>query len=370
MKIRSSTKIAIGFAIIATGGTYGYQYVMRQAIMGEHFEPIVPARVNLVGINAGAGFKILVVNQMAQLVQASDAFGAKESEDQGATDGAIKKHIPIREMLEVLKGNEKALGPFIMKVNDRDENDSWPPVRNVWTAERLQLAIGGDKSEEAKLVHDLNINLDGSPLPTLIRKSMEDGIIIDYPIPVTINIKGKKTEVIGRFLEPYRPQLLQTVEKRYEGKQVNEDTIRGYYLQEAQSIIDKPSKRENIRKSILNRLAPTNALELAKYPQHILESAQVVVNNTMIESASYNSKDTTAGKAFDLTINLTDEGRRRLWQFSEDRVGSQIMLIKDGVAFAAPKINHELAQGELTITQMQDERLVKDVVNSLNQKQK
>lgn len=163
--MRSSTKLAIGFAIVAGGGLYGYDFAMHRAIMGEHFEPVKPSQVNLVGINAGAGFKIIVANQMAQLVEASDQFQGQESDGEGATSGSIKKRIPIREMLEVLKGNQDALGPFLMKVNDKDENDSWPPIRVEWTAERVRKALDGDKAEEAKLVHDLNINLDGTPLP-------------------------------------------------------------------------------------------------------------------------------------------------------------------------------------------------------------
>jgi len=240
MKLRSSTKIALGFTVIAAGSIFGYQFAMRRAIMGEKFAPIVPGAINLVGINAGAGFKILVVNEMAQLVQASDSFHGSETQDEGATEGSIKKHIPIREMLEVLKGNNQKLGSFIMKVNDRDENDQWPPVRVVWTAERIKKALGGDKAEEAKLVHDLNMNLDGTPLPTLIRSSLENGIIVDYPVPVTVDIGGKPTKVVGRFQEPYKPVMMGTIEKRYADKQINEDTIRGYYAEEAKNILDNP----------------------------------------------------------------------------------------------------------------------------------
>jgi len=370
MKIRSSTKIAIGFTIIVAGSIYGYEYAMRQAIMSEHFTPVVPGKVNLVGINAGAGFKILVVNEMAQLVQASEKFQGAETSDSGATEGAIKKHIPIREMLEVLKGNEKALGPFIMKVNDRDENDGWPPIRVIWKAEDLTKALHGDKALEKKLIHDLNINLDGTPLPTLVRTSLENGIIIDKPIPVKVTIEGKQTIKIGRFQEPYKPIMMQTIEKRYADKQVTIDTIRGYYGDEAKNILDHKSKPEDIRNSIETRLSKSNASELAEYPQHILESAQVVINDSLIDKASYRSTDTNNGPVYDITIELTDEGRKRLWQFSEDRIGTQIMLINNGVAIAAPRINHELAQGELTITQLKDKRLVEEVVDLINQHKK
>jgi len=370
MKLRSSTKIAIGFVIIAGGSIFGYQYAMRKAIMSERFSQVTPGDVNLVGINAGAGFKILVVNQMAQLVQASDSFHGEETDSGGSTEGAIKKHIPVGEMLDILKGNEKKLGPFIMKVNDRDENDSWPPTRVVWTAEDLTKAMNGDKVKEAKLVRDLNIQLDGTPLSVLNRNSMENGIVIDSPVPVRVMIGGVKKTMIGRFQEPFKPQLMSTVEKKLADKQITNDMIAGFYAEESQAILSGQVKREDIRKAIQTRLSPENARSLAEYPEHILASAQVVVNDSHIAGASYRNYDTTNGKTNDLTIEMTDEGRRRLWQFSEDRIGTQLMLIVGGIPIAAPRISHELAQGEITITQMADETLVKEAVAALNKHKK
>jgi len=368
--MRTSTKIAIGFVIIAGGSIYGYQFAMRQAIMSTHFSQVKPGNVNLVGINAGAGFRIIVANQMAQLVQASESFHGEESEGAGSTEGAIKKRVPVREMLEVLKGNADELGPFIMKVNDRDEGDAWPPIRVEWTAERLKKALNGDKVEEDKLEHDLNIKMDGTPLGVLNRSSMENGIIINYPVPVRVMIAGVPTVLEGRVREPFKSSLMQVVEKRLEDKKITNEMMAGYYQEEAQPILDGTKKKEDIKDEILARLAPENAAELAKIPERILSSAEVAVNENYISSASYRSYDTTNGKTNDLTIEMTDEGRRRLWQFSEDRVGTQLMLIVDGIPIAAPRISHELAQGELTITQMSDETLVKEAVNALNKGKK
>ena len=368
--MRSSTKIAIGFVVIAGGSIYGYQFAMRQAIMSAKFPAIKPENVNLVGITTGTGFKIIVANQMAQLVQAQDAFHGVETDAGGSTEGAIKKRIPIREMLEVLKGNESALGPFIMKVNDRDEGDSWPPIRVEWTSERLKKALNGDKAEETKLVHDLNIELDGTPLSIINRNSMENGIIINYPVAVHVRLGGVDRILEGRFREPYKPALLQTIEKRLEDKQITNEMIAGYYAEGAKPILDGTTKKENVRESILARLSPQNAKQLAEYPEKVLASAQVVVNENHISGASYRNYDTTNGKTNDLTIEMTDEGRRRLWQFSEDRIGTQLMLIVNGIAIAAPKISHELAQGEITITQMSDETLVKEAVDALNKHKK
>jgi len=178
------------------------------------------------------------------------------------------------------------------------------------------------------------------------------------------------TVLEGRVREPFKSSLMQVVEKRLEDKKITNEMMAGYYQEEAQPILDGTKKKEDIKDEILARLAPENAAELAKIPERILSSAEVAVNENYISSASYRSYDTTNGKTNDLTIEMTDEGRRRLWQFSEDRVGTQLMLIVDGIPIAAPRISHELAQGELTITQMSDETLVKEAVNALNKGKK
>ncbi len=158
------------------------------------------------------------------------------------------------------------------------------------------------------------------------------------------------------------------VEQKLQEKQITNEMIAGYYVEECEGIASGQGKKQDIRSAILARLSPENARELAEAPQRILASASVVVNDSEISGASYNTYDTTDGKMSDLTIDMTDEGRRRLWQFSEDRVGTQIMLIVDGVPIAAPRISHALAGGQITITQMPDETLVKDTVDALNGK--
>ena len=146
--------------------------------------------------------------------------------------------------------------------------------------------------------------------------------------------------------------------------------IAGTYADEAKKILDGTNKKENVREAIMARISEENSRKLSEYPEKVLASAMVVVNDSHISSASYRNYDTTRGKTNDLTIEMTDEGRKRLWQFSEDRVGTQLMLIVNGIAIAAPRIVHELAQGELTITQMSDETLVKEAVDDLNKKAK
>ena len=101
-------------------------------------------------------------------------------------------------------------------------------------------------------------------------------------------------------------------------------------------------------------------------PQRLLENTNVVLNESFIDDASYKSYKTSDGHTLsDLTVKLNDEGRRRLWKFTKDRVGGQILLIADDVAIAAPRIEHELALSEFTIQQMPDQVLVDEAVKSI-----
>ena len=366
-KLRSSTKIGAVAVLVAIGGYFG-QMALSEAMIGrERFAPVAPGRVNLVGINPGAGYHIVIANDVAQLVVGQGGFGAKETEGAGATEGAIKKRVPMRELLGVLRGDGSKLGPFVMKMNDQDKEDEWPPIRVDWGKADLDKAIAGDPKLRTKLEHDLNVHLDGSPLATLDRASLENGIFVHSPIELTVNIDGKPTVVRGEVLAPYKPTLVRAVEARYQDKaNVNGAMVAGYYTEEARDVMDHPARRENVAASIGRMVSKETMDGLLETPRHLLESATVVLNEGAITDAS--SRDYTAndGKPLtDLTVDLTDEGRRRLWKFSKDRVGDQILLVADDVAIAAPRIEHELALSELTVTQLRDRGLVEEAVATI-----
>lgn len=368
MALRSSTKIAIGFAVISGGLFFGYRVITDQMVLNEKFTPLKPSTVNFVGIAPGAGYRIITANYMAQLVEASSAFENTGSDGGGATSGSIKRRIPVRELLQTLQGDTKALGAFIMALNDMKENDDWPTVRIVWTAEDLRKAIDGDAKLRARLEADLNMRLNGEPLPRLNFDSLENGIIIDSPVTIEVKIAGKPTMLTARVQEPYTPRMIRAVKELYKDKgDVTRAMQAGYYQQEARAVLADPKKREDIAKSLLDRISEKVAESRAEYPQRVLGSATIIVSDQFITGASYREYPGPTGKPFyDLTVRLNDEGRRRLWQFSKLNMGKQILLVTDGIPVAAPVIRQELAQNELTVTQMQDLNLVKDSVDSIN----
>lgn len=372
-RLRASTKIVIGFAALSLGSYFGYQVYADRAVMGLKFTELAPGSVNLVGIATDRGYQIRVANQMAQLVEGitTDFSGAGRSGDENAVEGTGKRRIPIKEMLGALRGDLKALGQFVAIINEKQENENWPPERVYWEAADLRKALDGDAELVKKLEYDLNVKLDGTPLPTLRIRSLENGIIVRTPVPIRVRVAGEEKVLEAMVEEPYLPKLMGNVQRRYENKPNASQTDQiGYYLTESQALLKDPKGKENVRASLETFLSEARAKELAVRPEQILASAKVVVNENLIDDASYSSFDApNGGKLHNLKIHLNDEGRKRLWQYSRTKVGTQLLLIVDGVAIAAPRISHDLAQSELTITQLPDEVLVREAVQGIQNKQ-
>jgi hypothetical protein len=366
MKLRSSTKIAIGFVAVVAILFGGYRTITSRMIANLDLPPVVPGVVNLVGIDAGLGYSIIVANQMAQLVESDGGFENPGGAEGGAESGAIKKRIPVREMLGALQGDQEALSRFVMLMNDIRENEKWPTVHVMWTMERLEEAFESDGPARQELERDLNVRIDGTPLPSLRPSSLANGIIIDFPVEMKVNVGGEMRTLIARVKQPYKPRLMSTVEQQLQDKRVTTDMQAGTYATEARIVMDDPEMRERVSETIRSVYSAGNQQYLAKAPSRLLESAEVIINEGHITKASYRGYDVSDGKRYDLSVDLTDEGRKRLWKYSINEVGSQILLLVDGIAIAAPRIQHPLTQSQLSIKGLPDEVLVSDAADAMN----
>ncbi len=373
-KTRSSTKIAIGFVALVAILFFGWGKVSNMILGNVEYPPAIPGNVNVIGIDPGAGYKIIVANQVAQLTESSNNFGSNDSAEGGATEGATKLRIPISDMLGAIRGDTKAVGDFIMKMNGIRQDDNWPsqPELVTWKAEDLQKAFEGDKVLRKKLESQLNVTLEGRPLPTVSVAAISNGILVDYPVRLTVNQNGKSVEVVGRCLEPYKPRFIRDVEESYKDKaNLTHEMIATYYTNAAQELLSHPSKCENVLNALKIYISPQHAKDKSLGPERVLKSATVVINESHIIDASYKKLQSNDGKwFFNLDLELNDEGRRRLWQYSKKRPGTQILFTESGIAIAAPRIQHELAQSSLTITQLHDEGLVQEAIDAIKKRGK
>jgi hypothetical protein len=310
-----------------------------------------------------------VANQAAQLIRGgSEAFGPGNDGPE-SSDATEKKRVPVREMLKAMEGDEAALGQFIAIMNDMQETEDWPTQHIVWKEADLKKALAGDPTLKSKLEADLNVHLDGTPLSKISLTSYENGIIVETSVPCQVEVGSKVVDMRGPIQVPYRPNVSKSIAKDLKEKSYDLTTLAGYYALEAQKIEQKTSQKENVEASLKQIIDPATNAELARPAQQVLKSATIVVTDQYIDSASFKNYDSGGENLNDMTIELNEEGRKRLWQYSRRRVGSQLLLIVNGVAIAAPRIRHELAQGELQISQLPDKILVQDAVDSINKKQ-
>lgn len=371
MPLLTSKSITVGFIAIVALAVGGSKMYSRYRVSQMHLQEITPGDVNIIGMNLSKQYRIIVSNQTAQLVESNnDSKGAQDmgNEDMG---GANKKRVPIREMLQSLQGNEKALGRFIMVMNEMKEDDL-PYVRVVWTAEDLQKALDGDKALEAKLVSDLNIELDGTPLEKLKFSALENGIVIDMPVTVNIKRNGKEIPVVGRVQLPYKPVLLNDAYSMYKEKPtITREIQMGCYREAARKVLGPGGKKENVREALKGRISKSNQDRLAQVPQSLLESAYIITNDDSYESASATPVDMPDGKkTYTLNLRFTSEGADRLWKYSIDGMNSQLLVVENGIAIAAPRITTELGQRELQITQVPDKDLVDETIDRITKHKK
>lgn len=333
---------------------------------------LTPTAVNLLGVDTSAGYYIVVANRVAQLVLGRRSeFAAPDERDSGMGDTGEKKRVPIRELLEALQGNEESLSRFVMVLNDVNESE-FPPDPTVWKSEDLERALDGDEALKMKLEEDLNVKLDGTPLGVIRRTALESGILIESPLAIRVRGHGGRQERVltARFREPFQPRFCREVYARYSKKDATTAMIAGYYREEANAIADDPQRREDVVASLQHRLDGRRLREYARVPEEVLNSVTVIVGNGQMVRASSRSYRQADGKDYlDLAITLTEEGRQRLWRYSRGRVGSQLLLVCRGVAVAAPRINHELSQSEVTITQLSDRALAERTVETVNRRE-
>lgn len=365
MRIRSSVKVTLvtlGTVALGYAAWWGYNtWSLRNFVLTE----ITPGEVNLVAIDPGSGFRIIVANEVAQLAEiAGGGFDAPESD---MMEIVSPRKLPIRETLQSLQGDERALGRLIMQLNDMGEDI--PPVYVVWTAEDIRRALDGDQELQNRLVQDIQINLDGTPLDTIDRRAFEMGIVLDLPVPVNVRVGAENKLLVGRVREPFQPSFVRSVLTRLEEEfEVTNEQFLGVFLEEVRALETGTQRRENVRDSLEARISEQRARDLAERPNRVLSNAEVVVNQQHLTGAKVEQVvGVNQAVRYNITVGLTNEGRMRLWKYSREYPGFQLLFIVNDVAVAAPRIQTALNQRSVTITQLSHERMVRSAVDAINQ---
>lgn len=366
MGMKPSIKVGLFSAAVAAaiwGGMYGYGEMQLQNF---NPKPIKPGKVTLVAVNTDLGFAIRVANSVAHLVQVEKSGGFEAPQKEGSDEDA--RRIPMKELLESLQGNEESLVRLVAVLNKINLDDIQPGI-TAWTAEDIQKALDGDPALEAQLVKDLNVRLDGSPLDEIRVESILNGIQVIVPIPVEVNIEGEMRTLVAQMPLIYQPRLAKEVaniiEKRFNPSR---EFILGNYRDVAAKYGSGSSARENVRNSLEKIISEERKNDLASRPEQVLHGAEVLINDSMLENATTSvRKDEKGNDIYTIHLHMTDEGRKRLWKYSRNKKGSNLLVVVNGVAIAAPKITTELAGRQLDLTDLREKRLVDEAVNQITE---
>lgn len=143
MKMLPSTKILIGFLAVSGAGFLGWNAYANAQVSSVDLGDLVPGRVNLIAVSPDSGYRIVVANQIATLVEKGNAeFGAPDQRSE-SSEGSSKKRLPIGDWLNSLNGDQEALNRLVTVLNKLDEREL-PPEPVVWRAEDIQSALDGD----------------------------------------------------------------------------------------------------------------------------------------------------------------------------------------------------------------------------------
>lgn len=326
-----------------------------------NLDPIPSGDVCLLAINKEAGVQIITANQMVQVVESTSKFGADVGNSgDGATSGAVKRRIPVRELIGVLNGESDAVPVFIKKMGNTGEDVDSSDDAPLWSKEDIEKAIQGDASLRSRLENDISMKIDGTPLPILNRSAFFNGIRVKVPISLDIpNAKGPKLDAYA--IESFRPRFLAEFFKSMREKFYDKAQLQTYY----KAYLDKEKPQDQPLEANISQIFKRSMTteEVRKVTQ-ISTHTHVLASQQMISSAEMKEDSEGKEKTYDLKIHLTPEGKNRLWKFSADG-GTQVIVVSKGVAIAAATIGTQLNSEELIIKQIANKSLVQEVVDLL-----
>lgn len=349
-------------------GVLGFRGYSTLALRNFRPTPVEPGEFSIIAFERSGGYRIIVSNGIAHLTELRpDAEGGFENptDDQREIENAPR--LPIREMLASLRGDTESLGDLTMSVNKLSSDDI-PVDPVVWKAEDIQRALGGDAALRKQLEKDLQTTLEGMPLPVVSKRALDKGILIESPVDVAYIVEGQKERLTCRIREPYMTRFVMAVQNGLKEKFEQPDhLIAGIYRQEAQSILSGKQPPEDVARSLQARFDPERLQSLAAKPSRILSACNVLVNQDHVAGIS-SQCSTNALRTDDctITLGLTDEGKMRLWKYSHENLGFQLLVTVRGVAVAAPRIQTELSSNEVKLTQLPSKSLVQETVDLVN----
>ncbi|MCH8274487.1 MAG: hypothetical protein IH851_06840, partial [Armatimonadetes bacterium] len=341
MKLRGGTRFAIG-VVLALSIWFGGNWVLSNTVPATGLPRIEPGAVNLIGVTL-SGERIVVGNGIAQLVQgAASEFSSPGGSSLGAASGTT---VPTKALTGSLRLEPEAVSELIAALAGMDTQD-YPRKEIVWEKSDVEQAMAGDEELRARLERQLNTRLDGTPTDTIIPNYLRSGIYVRLPVPVSVPAEDGSVAVTAHVLLPYKTRLAarvanhRLIKDKYEPSEAD---WQGAY-EETWDAMEQDGSTEDVAASLKNLMSESRVRALARPVERLLERVTVLLTERQILGADQERFPKPAGKGYTYTVNLhlTQEGRDRLWRYTHDNPGCQLLFVVDGVAIAAPTVQHEM----------------------------
>lgn len=362
MKWNASLKAALTGCAALTLMFLGWRAYNTAQLAGFNPTPVIPGRVTLLGIDTSAGYRIVVANDVAQLADAEsgrDRSGNEEAKN--------LRRIPIREFLKSLTGDADSVGKLVMSLNKIGE-DELIGAGAVWKAEDVLRAVEGDSQLRAKLESDIHCGLDGMPPPEIRLKTLLGGIVIDSPVRVKVPIRGEVKEIEGRIREPFMTKFARAMEKAVgERFSPTQSMVVGLYKLNSSKTGPGGELAEDVAATMKGMVSQSRLQAFAENPERLLRSATVLINQDHITRSTYREWEGNDRKKYaDIALAVNDDGKMRLWKYSDGKKDFQLMFVVDDVALAAPVITSVLNRNDVLLSQLPNLSLAKKAADSIN----
>jgi hypothetical protein len=96
----------------------------------------------------------------------------------------------------------------------------------------------------------------------------------------------------------------------------------------------------------------------------VLNEVEVLVTEATIADAELKAVPREDGKGdmYSITLETTGDSRDRLWQYTYRRPGSQLLLVSNGVAIAAPVVRNQIKYSTVEITGIGEKKLAEEAL--------
>lgn len=356
--------------LVLLGAWFGGNWLYAEWAVGKmELVPIEAGRVNLFGVEL-SGERIIVANGTAMLIRGSGV----NDKDAASGDDARGPAVPIRALIGSLNGDEEALSELLESLNDIDPT-TFPPPETVWEEEQLRAALRGDRDLLRKLERQLGTTLRGEPADRISLANLRAGITVRVRVPVQISVEGaaaKKVEGVVRV--NYRTRFAQEVLNNRVIRDTFDPTEAALYgvVREVWAAMeDRP--HQDVRADLESLLDEKGKARLAHPVESLLSRTTILATEREITDASLREYDdpTRDRSLFALQLTLTDHARYRLWKYTRGKGQPQLLFAVDGVAVAAPIVQHEMKYSVVEILNVSDEvdaRKAVQVIKELHEK--